>query len=107
MKQRRSSNEKHQNQKTNILPIFPDDKINNQKEKIQTHFILYLCCFLDEISLPIAFFIPIIGQLYLGARVVNNLEPLTKGNYSFFGCCSSNQINNETDEIQLDWRFSS
>ncbi|MBA2709424.1 MAG: hypothetical protein H0U57_02360 [Tatlockia sp.] len=75
------------------------------QNQIQLSFLLYTCCFLDEISLPIAFFIPIIGQLYFGARLANDFSPLTKGNFSFFGGCCPSQANNESEECPLDWNF--
>lgn len=74
------------------------------KNEIQPGFLLFICRFLDEISL-LAFFIPIVGQLYLGARLANNFEPLTKGKYSFFSCCSAHQFNDESEESHFDWNI--
>ncbi|MBA2657964.1 MAG: hypothetical protein H0U70_13420 [Tatlockia sp.] len=103
------SKEEHQRKNTSSLPIIPEENIKTQKEKQkenQQDFLLYACRFLDEISLPLAFLIPIVGQLYLGARLANNFESLTKGNYSFFGCCSTNQLEYGIEESHLDWNFS-
>ncbi|MBA3535961.1 MAG: hypothetical protein H0T84_05040 [Tatlockia sp.] len=65
--------------------------------------LLLLCRFLDDIS-PLAFLIPIIGQVYLGARLANNFEPLTKMNYSFFSYASPTSAGND---LILDWNYAS
>ncbi|MBA2651509.1 MAG: hypothetical protein H0U73_04485 [Tatlockia sp.] len=75
---------------------------NSANIKVQSSdLMLFICRFLDEIS-PLAFFIPLIGQVYLVARIANEFKPLTQGTYSFFSCFSTEENN---DIPELSWNF--
>ncbi len=84
-----------------LTHLIPQENTHIKETPETLDFLLLLCRFLDEIS-PLAFFIPIIGQVYLGARLVNNLEPLTIGHYSFFSCISQPD---EENELVLEWNY--
>lgn len=85
------------------------------KKSAQEHFftqsLLWICHVFDE-NIPLAFFIPIVGWLYLGARFFfNNNEPLTTRT-SFFSPHRSYELHNVTDEsqaehIEVNWNFTS
>nr|MBA2651031.1 hypothetical protein [Tatlockia sp.] len=84
------------------LPVNQGSTEGNANIKVQSSDLLLLICrFLDEIS-PLAFFIPLIGQVYLVARIANDFKPLTQGTYSFFSCFSTEQNN---DIPELSWNF--